>query len=117
MDSVPLPVSSPTVLPLWRLHRVPHHDPTHAPTAPPAHPPTACSAHLSDSANDLHELEELWVAGCAQVTALRLRSHRLGRLVLSGTRALQELELRCALLEEVDIRPLNPGLAASLALK
>ncbi len=52
-----------------------------------------------------------------QVSSLRLQSPRLARLALCGTRALQDLELRCARLAEVDIRPLNPGLAASHALR
>lgn len=52
-----------------------------------------------------------------QVCNLRLQSQRLSRLELCGTRALQELEMRCARLAEVAIRPLNPGLAACAALK
>ena len=53
----------------------------------------------------------------AQVTTLRLQSQRLCRLELCGTRALQELDMRCARLADVVIRPLNPGLAACAALK
>lgn len=52
-----------------------------------------------------------------QVSALRLHSSQLARLVLCGTRALLELNLRCARLASIDIVPINPGLAASLALK
>ena len=54
---------------------------------------------------------------CPQVTTLRLQSQRLSRLELCGTRALQELEMRCSRLADVVIQPLNPGLAACAALK
>lgn len=52
-----------------------------------------------------------------QVTVLRMQSHRLARLSLRGTRALQELDLRCARLADVDIAPASPGLAACHSLR
>lgn len=67
--------------------------------------------------NELGALEELRVGGCAQVTALRLASHRLLRLELQGCRALQELDARCGRLAAVDIAPMSPGLAACHALR
>ena len=57
------------------------------------------------------------MAGCTQVSTLRLVAARLARLQLRGTRALTDLEMRCPRLEEVAIEPLNPGLAACHALK
>ena len=51
------------------------------------------------------------------MVTLRLQSPRLARLELCGTRALQELDMRCARLAEVAIRPLSPGLAACHALR
>ncbi|PSC67443.1 F-box LRR-repeat 15 [Micractinium conductrix] len=74
-------------------------------------------ANLSDAVRELHALAELRMVGCTQVTALRLSSCHLARLTLHGTRTLQELDLRCARLAEVDCVPINPGLASSLCLR
>lgn len=52
-----------------------------------------------------------------QINSLRLQSSQLARLALCGTRALHELHLRCARLASIDIAPVSPGLASSLALK
>lgn len=89
--------------------------PTLRPPAPPPPPPR--SANLSDSVHEMRELEELRITGCAQVTALRLHSLRLQRVELCGVRALQDLDMRCARLQQVTIQPLSPGLAACHALK
>ena len=105
----------PAQCPSLHLHRSPCLPcRSSRPTRPTCLP---CRANLSTSVRGLPSLEELVVAGCTQVSILRLQAARLARLQLRGTRALTDLEMRCPRLEEVAIEPLNPGLPACHALK